>query len=378
MQAWLRIVVAGIVVLSVSGCERDEIRAYPAPKEAGPAAAGGTTAPSNETSEPQGEPIRWTLPEGWRQLPGQGMRYATLAVESGDDPLEVRVTPLGLVARDPLANVNRWREQIGLEPIGPDALATVMRSIDIDGHTAHLIDMVGPAGGSGARQQVLSAILAAEERVWFFLIMGPPERVAPHAAEFEQFVSSIRLPPSSAPDPADVAGLPPGHPPVQDAPADVPASGADTAKPTWTLPPGWQEQPGTSRFRVATFRVTGAGHTAEVAVTRFPGDVGGLLANVNRWRDQVGLAPVRALEEQPIDHLEIDGNPAGLLDLIAPGAGADSEAARARKRMFVVLVSRPDMTWFLKMTGPEPLLEKQKDAFDAFVHSVRFAGGSSG
>ncbi len=34
------------------------------------------------------------------------------------------------------------------------------------------------------------------------------------------------------------------------------------------------------------------GGGAEVAITAFPGDVGGVLANVNRWRGQAGLAPV--------------------------------------------------------------------------------------
>jgi hypothetical protein len=33
---------------------------------------------------------------------------------------------------------------------------------------------------------------------------------------------------------------------------------------------------------------------AEVTVSAFPGDTGGLLANLNRWRGQIGLEPVQA------------------------------------------------------------------------------------
>ena len=39
---------------------------------------------------------------------------------------------------------------------------------------------------------------------------------------------------------------------------------------------------------------------------------------------------------------------------------------------------RNEMTWFLKMTGPAGFLETQRSAYDAFVASVGFTGGSSG
>ncbi len=60
-----------------------------------------------------------------------------------------------------------------------------------------------------------------------------------------------------------------------------------------TLPAGWKESP-PSEFRVASFRVRGkdAREDADVSVVPLPGDAGGDLANVNRWRGQVDLAPV--------------------------------------------------------------------------------------
>src|SRR5208283_5637634 len=56
----------------------------------------------------------------------------------------------------------------------------------------------------------------------------------------------------------------------------------------WNPPADWQSKPG-SAMRKGSFAVGGG---AEVAITAFPGDVGGVLANVNRWRGQAGLAPV--------------------------------------------------------------------------------------
>ncbi|MCC6545612.1 hypothetical protein IT570_00475 [Candidatus Sumerlaeota bacterium] len=63
----------------------------------------------------------------------------------------------------------------------------------------------------------------------------------------------------------------------------------------WRLPEGWSEVPSTTPMRLATIRVEGlGGEPVEVAVTSFPGEVGGELANVNRWRSQLELPPVEA------------------------------------------------------------------------------------
>lgn len=49
-------------------------------------------------------------------------------------------------------------------------------------------------------------------------------------------------------------------------------------------------------MRLATYEMQGPSGPIEVAISRFPGDVGGMLANVNRWRGQVGLPPTTEAE----------------------------------------------------------------------------------
>ena len=49
----------------------------------------------------------------------------------------------------------------------------------------------------------------------------------------------------------------------------------------------WTEYPPSS-IRKANFIINNASGTAEVTV--FPGDVGGTLANINRWSQQTSLA----------------------------------------------------------------------------------------
>ena len=82
----------------------------------------------------QGKPA-WTLPSGWQQRDGSDIRYATLVL-AGDSaagkPLEVSVTVLPKSGDDEdyaLVNINRWRGQIGLEPV-TDAAQQCESSVD--------------------------------------------------------------------------------------------------------------------------------------------------------------------------------------------------------------------------------------------------------
>ena len=66
------------------------------------------------------------------------------------------------------------------------------------------------------------------------------------------------------------------------------ASGSDL---TWTAPANWTAKPA-SAMRKGSFSIKGDGGEADLSITAFPGSTGGLLANLNRWRGQLGLAPL--------------------------------------------------------------------------------------
>ncbi|HEX6985508.1 MAG TPA: hypothetical protein VF170_09035, partial [Planctomycetaceae bacterium] len=71
-----------------------------------------------------GEEPRWSLPSGWTEEKGSGELLARIGIP-GDPPLSATVTSLpkrGDDAEYRLANVNRWRGQMGLPPITADRL----------------------------------------------------------------------------------------------------------------------------------------------------------------------------------------------------------------------------------------------------------------
>lgn len=91
---------------------------------------------------------------------------------------------------------------------------------------------------------------------------------------------------------------------VDQTPADSapPATPTDTTTASvgedrpWTVPAGWTEDPEPRQMRLATYMAPDPDGLVEVAVSRFSGRVGGDLANINRWRGQMGLGPVAESE----------------------------------------------------------------------------------
>jgi hypothetical protein len=144
---------------------------------------------------------------------------------------------------------------------------------------------------------------------------------------------------------------------------------------TYQKPEGWKERPDPRGVRLVTFQVTDGDQTAEVGVTSLPGAAGGLLANGNRWRDQVGLKPLR--EDQLKDEassIQVSGKTGTYLDMTGP-----EKEGRSTQRILGIALEYGDKTWFFTMKGPKDFVGKQKSAFEAFMQSVRIeqeAGGN--
>jgi hypothetical protein len=199
-----------------------------------------------------------------------------------------------------------------------------------------------------------------------------PAPVAPAAPAVDSGAKPQAALPSGHPDISGMStqGLPPGHPGMGAMGALPPGAAAGGPNPEWTVPKDWEVGTG-SAMRRATFVVKGSdGQGAEVVVSSFPGDVGGLVANINRWRGQIGLGPVAPDEVSGMtSDLVVNGVKATVVDFKADSAPADKAPPA---RMIVVTIPHAGNSWFFKITGPAPLVEAQKAAFLQFVESVKF------
>lgn len=167
-------------------------------------------------------------------------------------------------------------------------------------------------------------------------------------------------PPAAAPVAPLASGANPNSMAGRSLPDDVLNRGA--IAPAWEVPAHWVTLPLTS-VRIGSFRVDGPEGPADVAVTSFPGDVGGFLANVNRWRQQISLAPVTQSEATAAS--ETLATASGPATLVAFGNGTTDTLA--------AIHMHDNASWFFKMTGPSALVARETANFRAWVASIDFA-----
>ena len=139
-------------------------------------------------------------------------------------------------------------------------------------------------------------------------------------------------------------------------------------KPNWDVPSGWKEVPG-GQFLVAKFVLPGGGDLpAAVNVSKSPGDGGGLLANVNRWRSQLGLGPVTDGDlAAQVQALDLPNGKVTLADI----SGQDARTGK-KARLLAAVVPRSGETWFYKLMGSAQVVQQEKDSFMKFVQGVKY------
>jgi hypothetical protein len=350
------IVAFAVLVVESSGRADDQIRSYDVPKEQpsalvvqsqaaqtpmaqSPMAQGAPDIPVNAS------PVQWTLPSGWQQLPPDGIRIGNFVVPGKDDgQAAVAITSFPGEVGTELANVNRWRQQLDLAPVEENEAAST--PVTVGSSDGKLFDLAG----STARMVV--ALVRRNGATWFFKMTGDAGTVAEAKPVFIEFLKSIRFG-----DEGNSAST---------MTTTTTADAAGNPMPKWSVPSNWEEKtPGPMLFK--SFSVAGNdGATAAVTVSFFPGAMGGALANVNRWRGQLGLSPIAEDQLGGVARtLETAAGPATLVD--AEGAGA-----KAGQRLVAVMLAHGDNTWFYKLLGDKALVAREKDTFVNFVKAVQY------
>jgi hypothetical protein len=327
----------------VGACDREDIHAYHAPK-----------APSDAPTKAQApapRKVTWDVPEGWRTVQSsQQVRIVTFRAGPGDG-IEVSVAAFPGDVGGLLANINRWRGQVGLEPAQESDLPTMVKIVRGRGGDIALADFAG----ANAQQLLAAIVKPGDGQSWFIKATGTPDAVAPIRESFAKFAASIRMG-SGEPAPAPMNA--PGAPRVS--PSAARGEVADRLA-AWKPPSTWTKD-ATGGVAAAAFNARNPGGEVRVTATSLRGDGGGVLMNVNRWREQLGLPAVAMLAEQPTT---------------SPGLGAtqvDLVDAQKTKRMIAAVVAAQEQTWFFKMTGAPGAVDGEKAAFEQFVKDIAVGG----
>ena len=326
--------------MGLGGCKKPQIRVYLAPKDAPAVAAAEAVSASPEIGPPKPKPqLSYTLPAGWSEAAPNSVSAASFAIKSGGAEANVAITPLPNLAGREAMVVNMWREQAGLAPIEDAELAKTLEPVEIGGKSGQMFEVLGAREG-GAPLRIVTAFYHEGGASWFYKLQGDEALVAAQKPVFVAFLKTVRVKEGAAPA-ADTTSAP------------------LASEFKWKVPDGWQTlTPG--NMQVGKFAVPEKdGAKAEVFVSVFPSESGGTLANVNRWRKQLGLDPV---DESGLKALvsPLDGSPdAVLVDL--------KNESRA---LLGAIVPRGERWFFYKLLGDALAVNAAREAFVQFVQTA--------
>lgn len=192
-----------LTFLLLFGCRREGVTHYQAMKpgpmpEAAPMAAGsgpmgagnapmGAPADISPPPAPVGGALRWTLPRGWSQNAAAGaMRYATLKAPV-PGRVDVSVVVLPGPAGGELANVNRWRGQLGLGPLDEAAMAAARKPVKSPAGAISLYDFAGKSG------RMIAGLTVLNGSTWFVKMAGDDAPVTAARSDFLRLLESLHV-----------------------------------------------------------------------------------------------------------------------------------------------------------------------------------------
>ena len=167
--------------------------------------------------------------------------------------------------------------------------------------------------------------------------------------------------------------LPPGHPPIDNPSTPNTSIRADSAIASelkWTPPQGWQSF-SADGMRLATFK-TQDENPIECSIVSLGGLAGGLEANITRWMRQINLTEIPENELQEfLKKQKIFSSQGGFSIQMLDFTSLQQNLEDSVPSMIAAIVTLPEKTVFVKMTGTKEAVLKNKNKFEKLCQSLR-------
>lgn len=146
----------------------------------------------------------------------------------------------------------------------------------------------------------------------------------------------------------------------------------------FAVPVDWEVSTAESPMRIVdcTF---GPNREGECYVSFLQGSGGGVLENVNRWRKQMGLAPLPEGSEASMRRVRVLKASGFLFDETGTYTGMQGSETKENHRMLGAVLPAEDLglTIFVKMTGPAEVVAAHENDFYRFCGNLEI-GRSNG
>ena len=330
---YLRTCILAVSFFFISCGEEAQIRSYEIP------------------SEYDGPVVTWELPAEWGENPDiSGPMAGSFHVKTDLGPIgRIGVMPF----RESVSSVdvaNMFAMELGQSRMNEEDLKKISEIRNIQGRDFEWISL-NDKGNEGSTRKILLALFRNRGETWLFPFIADRDLIREQEKNFESFLASTTLRAGKIEIRAKAPALPP-PPPAHD----------QHGAPTWEVPSHWIKTSASS-MRLASYEVNdGNGSKLDFSITSFPGDVGGTLANVNRWLGQIGIDPVEESNlSKYVSPIVLDERDAQLV--VAVGE---------KNALFAAIMMVEDRSWFFKITGNRELAKVEKSNFLSFLNSVCF------
>ena len=167
-----------ILSFTLLGCKQDSISTYKVPKD----------APKEfKTAWAQDMGLSWSAPDHWKPGPASGMRLGSYVVERHSHTSEVTIISLPGNSGSLLANINRWRGQVGLGSIESKDLSSITETISIRGKDITFVTLHGTNGS------IHAALFKLKNSTVFVKHSGDKHTIDEESVIFEGFVRGLRF-----------------------------------------------------------------------------------------------------------------------------------------------------------------------------------------
>lgn len=297
------------------------------------------------------------VPEGWKALPPRMYRQINLLV-AGDPAAECYLTVLAGGGGGAVANVNRWRGQMGHAPLAAEEVAKLpRRKLAGLGVEAVWLELEGAYLGMGQQEskpdsKFIGVIFTDQAGDGVFVRMvGPKAVIAPEIRKFEGFLDSLKVARTGG-------GTGTGTGTTRSEREPPPRIRGEA-------PPGWREGPA-KPMREVTYFVTRDEKTE--CYVSFAG--GGLAENAKRWYRQMEQEPPGEAEVAAFEKVRVLGREGRLLEITGDYQGMGGKKIEGAM-MLGVIVPGSRLSMFVKMIGPAGDVRANKDAFMSYVRSLK-------
>lgn len=325
------------MALFVTSCKQEQVQVYEV-----------------QVDSPRGqrEEIKYTSPEGWTEVPGGSSMSAAFRLPSQDGSLvEASFRQFGDMSGSEPFVINMVRSEAQKkDPLEENEIRKLMKTIQIGDSYGQVFEVISKdeIPTYQGKLRIVVAMLHRAGGTWFFKYTGNETESTRNDAGFRKWLADMTFEK------------------VQSQPApQTPAPAPDL--PDWDTPENWTNL-GPARMVNARYEISQNDKKAVVSISNFPGQVGGLEANVNRWRRNAGLGAMPLAEiEKNLKYVESDGNQAILVDLTS------KEESQTESILAVWDYREKTQTsWFYKLQGDFDVVDSTKEEFFKFIESIKY------